>query len=64
MSAIWGIIDTGGKKIKPELVEIIKEEYLTKKIDTIQECTGINSYMACGVQFVNNESKLKNFHIR
>lgn len=61
MSAIWGIIDTSGKKIKPELVEIIKEEYLTKKIDTIQECTGINSYMACGVQFVNNESKIEKF---
>ena len=61
MSAIWGIVDLNKNSINDKEIEMLKCEYLSKKIDRIDEFQGEFFYLACGIQYVNSDAMKEHF---
>ena len=61
MSAIWGIVDFGGKEIKKNEIEEITSSFSKWKIDKIQDICKDNYYLATGIQNIVKEAQFEQF---
>lgn len=59
MSAIWGVINLSGGKIKKEDIDVLKNSFKECVIDRMNEVVEDNLYMACGIQYFTEEAKLE-----
>lgn len=57
MSAIWGAIDLGGKRITDSVIQALKKPFEKCVIDRIEEQMVSNCYMGCGIQYFTEEAK-------
>ena len=61
MSAIWGIIDLSKHSISLQDCRLMEKPFLRKKIDKVQTYCQEHVFMACGLQYVNEEAKKESY---